>query len=660
MKKLILTLISTCISMALFAQTNASYPTASAGNGDSGMQNTSVGIAAGNSLSIVSTNNTLIGFNAGFNTFGSSNTFVGSFSGQSNTTGAGNAFFGISSGRYHTTGKWNTFIGNGAGQFSTSGTHNTFLGTGTGANNGTGGGNTYTGAYAGYQATGSYNTFFGGYAGENNSADANTFIGHTAGRNNTAGANNVFVGQSTGINNTFGSSNTFIGKESGYKNREGENNTFVGYHAGYNNETGANTYIGYASGEANASGNANTFVGFKTGNLTTADGNTFVGHQAGHKTTVGSQNTFIGHLAGNLNETGVDNVFIGTWAGNSNKTAHDNTFVGGLSGTFNERGEQNTFLGKYSGNKNLDGSRNTYLGVYSGYHNVVGEDNVYVGYNAGNKGQRAFRNVFLGYEAGYFEEESNKLHIANDRFSNLIYGDFSKNHVAIGTIPPTAYQDKYTLYVDGDAYATGFWQSSDARLKKNRQVITGALDKVRKIKGVTYTYKSDQKINLPKGKQVGFMAQELKEVLPEAVAELKDGSLAVDYSKVVPLLVEAIKELSGEIENMKSAAHSNSEEIESINNNGVLNDLRGFGIEQNYPNPADGQTTIVYQIPSEFIGKARLVVFDLQGKKVTEIEGLLPGRNELNLSKSEIGTGLFHYSLVVDNQIVETKKMLLE
>jgi hypothetical protein len=51
---------------------------------------------------------------------------------------------------------------------------------------------------------------------------------------------------------------------------------------------------------------------------------------------------------------------------------------------------------------------------------------------------------------------------------------------------------------------------------------------------------------------VGVLAHELKEVLPEVVAERKSGTLAVRYEKIVPLLIESIRELKKEVEDLKN------------------------------------------------------------------------------------------------------------
>ena len=112
----------------------------------------------------------------------------------------------------------------------------------------------------------------------------------------------------------------------------------------------------------------------------------------------------------------------------------------------------------------------------------------------------------------------------------------------------------YELKVTGDVGATGdivAFVSSDKRLKDNIQPIEGALDKVSQISGNTFDW-NEEKQNIYKGKDYGVIAQEIQEVMPELVDTRDNGYLAVKYDKIVPLLIESIKELKKEIEELKS------------------------------------------------------------------------------------------------------------
>jgi len=86
---------------------------------------------------------------------------------------------------------------------------------------------------------------------------------------------------------------------------------------------------------------------------------------------------------------------------------------------------------------------------------------------------------------------------------------------------------------------------SDKRLKQDLRVIDNALDKVNSLTGYTYR-RTDTG-----SKQTGLIAQDLLKVLPEAVHENEEGMLSVAYGNTVGLLVEAIKQLTEEVEELK-------------------------------------------------------------------------------------------------------------
>lgn len=105
---------------------------------------------------------------------------------------------------------------------------------------------------------------------------------------------------------------------------------------------------------------------------------------------------------------------------------------------------------------------------------------------------------------------------------------------------------------DGGAFFTGdviSFALSDRRYKENIKSIENPLDKVLKISGVEFDWKDNQ--NIYKGKDVGVIAQEIKQVLPEVIEEGRLG-LKVKYEKITPLLIEAIKEQQSEIKELKS------------------------------------------------------------------------------------------------------------
>jgi hypothetical protein len=104
--------------------------------------------------------------------------------------------------------------------------------------------------------------------------------------------------------------------------------------------------------------------------------------------------------------------------------------------------------------------------------------------------------------------------------------------------------EKFWIYSNGDVTAAGNVSAySDIKLKTDVSTIDNALDKVSKMRGVMYTHKDTGL------RGTGVIAQEIKEVLPEVVMEGE--TLSVAYGNIVGVLIEAIKELKAEIEQLK-------------------------------------------------------------------------------------------------------------
>jgi hypothetical protein len=103
-------------------------------------------------------------------------------------------------------------------------------------------------------------------------------------------------------------------------------------------------------------------------------------------------------------------------------------------------------------------------------------------------------------------------------------------------------------YLGNDYNSIGYrWATwdSDARLKEDIAAIPSAMAKVRTLRGVTFRWNDlalERRPDLPSGRQVGVIAQDVEAVLPEAVTEGADGYKAVEYRDLIPLLIQALKE----------------------------------------------------------------------------------------------------------------------
>ena len=128
-------------------------------------------------------------------------------------------------------------------------------------------------------------------------------------------------------------------------------------------------------------------------------------------------------------------------------------------------------------------------------------------------------------------------------------GRFDGNVIVSGTfgIGVTSPGATLEVKVGGTTLADAWTTRSSARFKTNIQPITAALDKVLQLRGVTFNWKDTRQPS------IGFIAEEVAHVLPEAVEYEKNGkdTKGLDYSKVTPMLVEAIKAQQQKIEDLQ-------------------------------------------------------------------------------------------------------------
>ena len=133
------------------------------------------------------------------------------------------------------------------------------------------------------------------------------------------------------------------------------------------------------------------------------------------------------------------------------------------------------------------------------------------------------------------------------------YLDFSNNShadIVINGSNEFRFEADGDFHADGDVIAQSTTTASDRRLKENIQVIPNSLDKVQALNGVSFDWKKTGE------KSAGVIAQEVQGVLPEAVKEVTpvgggDSHLTVNYHALTSKLIESIKELKAEIEELK-------------------------------------------------------------------------------------------------------------
>ena len=135
------------------------------------------------------------------------------------------------------------------------------------------------------------------------------------------------------------------------------------------------------------------------------------------------------------------------------------------------------------------------------------------------------------------------LGISDDTTTNSSFYPVFVNGNGVGLKTSTA-----KLYFNpstGRLSATIVNSLSDEKLKKDISTIDGAIDKVKQLRGVDYTWKQSEE------KSKGVIAQELQKVLPELVSESDDSILSVNYNGIIGVLIEAIKEQQKQIDELK-------------------------------------------------------------------------------------------------------------
>ncbi len=226
----------------------------------------------------------------------------------------------------------------------------------------------------------------------------------------------------------------------------------------------------------------------------------------------------------------------------------------------------------------------------------------------------------------------------------------------------------YITYLD-KLYCSGSYVSSDAELKSNISDIEGALNKILSLRGATYNLSSDEKNQKDTLRKYGFIAQELKEILPELVEKNPlDNMYAINYDGVIPLLVEAFKEQQKLIEekdkDIEELRQLNIEIISILKEKGILNDS-GLDIKseeailyQNTPNPFTSETEIRFYLP-QYVSDAYILVMDMNGKLLKQIDIYTRGDSNITVGANEFNSGMYIYTLIADDKSIGTKRMIL-
>ncbi|MDO9153228.1 MAG: tail fiber domain-containing protein [Paludibacter sp.] len=268
----------------------------------------------------------------------------------------------------------------------------------------------------------------------------------------------------------------------------------------------------------------------------------------------------------------------------------------------------------------------------------------------------------------------------------------------------------YNFYVKGDgtAYTNGILITSDSTLKTNIRTIENPMQKIMKMRGVSYKYKDisenlinneevitnypvdekrdsknreTTKIDIPKLEQstlkqiadedanlehIGFLAQEIEKIIPDVVRTTVNGTKAIAYTDLIAILVEGMKEqqltiesLNERISFLEKESQPQKSKVNAPNNTMIeANTLTYPVLEQNIPNPFNVSTAISYYLPST-ITTAAIYIYDMNGAQLKCYPITEKGKSRLIIRGSEFPAGMYLYALITDGKVIDTKRMIL-
>ncbi|MFA6279580.1 MAG: tail fiber domain-containing protein [Bdellovibrionales bacterium] len=371
----------------------------------------------------------------------------------------------------------------------------------------------------------------------------NTGVGVGALQQTTEGYNNTANGSAALRNNTAGYQNTANGYASLYSNTTGYNNTANGHKALYYNTTGAyNTANGIVALQANTTGNWNTSNGsWALASNTTGSSNAANGYAALLRNTTGSYNTAEGYYAAAYTNAS-SNTAVGYGA-----LVADSATANWLTGSYN------TAIGRDSLRAVMTtANNNTALGYLAGGVVTSGASNVIIGPSvASTTLTTGSSNILIGTSSAVDTPAAGTSNFLN--IGGVINADMASQLVGINlgtTIASYPLQVGSTSGNGNGAYLTaaGVWtNASDRRIKENIRTVSYGIDTLMKLKPVAYEMIGTHE------PQIGFIAQDVGEVVPEVVSVSREGRYGLSYGNMVAVVVKAMQELKASNDNQATA-----------------------------------------------------------------------------------------------------------
>ena len=230
-------------------------------------------------------------------------------------------------------------------------------------------------------------------------------------------------------------------------------------------------------------------------------------------------------------------------------------------------------------------------------------------------------------------------------------------------------------YINASTFYSGTtYIGSDKRIKENFRNIESPLSKILKMEGWEYDlipdsfdYVGTEEVQKEKAEikknRLGFVAQEIKEILPEAVHyDNKYDKYYIEYTAIIPVIVEAMKEQQVTIENLTTKIETQETEIAALKKSNTEKSATIEGeaaiLKQNIPNPFTTNTRIEMYLPAS-VSRATLYVYNMQGEQIKQIAVNERESTVVTIEGHSLKAGMYLYTLIADGKEVDTKKMIL-
>jgi polyhydroxyalkanoate synthesis regulator phasin len=255
----------------------------------------------------------------------------------------------------------------------------------------------------------------------------------------------------------------------------------------------------------------------------------------------------------------------------------------------------------------------------------------------------------------------------------------------------------HKIYVYGSAYADGgTWQASDKNFKRNIEQLSTMKSKLFSIQPYSYYFKQEEfpERGFDNNIHYGFIAQDVEKIFP-TMAKKEAGHYAINYTEFIPLLLQALKEEDAQVQQQQQTINQLQSKLAALNNNmeevnaqkARINELENklaalqanmdvccqsknatqtdgkttvitkSTLQQNTPNPFSKETRIAFNIVGKY-QKAFIGIYNLNGEQVDKIF-IEQGSDSINVLAGQLKPGMYVYSLVVDNDLVDSKKMVI-